>query len=86
MLIDNAPSAYGVASEGVVWIQDRKGQENFIKILLFYDFMAVVYGYCIITAIVLFIKMKQGFAKTLEVRLAILKRSLTYIVGYSWFW
>ena len=86
ILIDFGPGAYGVASEGIVWIQDRKGQANVIKFILFYDFMAVIYSYCILTSIILTVKMKQGFAKTLEVRLSIMKRSLTYIVGYSSFW
>jgi hypothetical protein len=80
------PDAYGVSSEGAVWIQDRRGQDNYIKIILFYDFMLVIYAYCILTVVALTYKMKRGFAKTLVVRLTIMKRQQTYIIGYSQYW
>lgn len=85
-LIYLGPGAYGVSSEGVVWIQDRKGQDNYIKIILFYNLMGIIYVYCIATVVHLTFKMKKGFAKTLIVRLTIIKRSQVYIIGYSLYW
>ncbi len=86
LLVSLGSVAYGLSSIGAVWIQDRKGQDNYIKIVCFYSVMAFIYAYCLFIVLSLSIKMRKGFAETLGVRLSIMTRSRAYIIGYSIFW
>lgn len=86
LLMCFGPKAYGVSSLGVVWIQDRKGQENYIKIVCFYSLMPIIYFYSLFTIMSLSLKMRRGFTETLSIRLSIMTRSRSYIIGYSIFW
>jgi hypothetical protein len=86
LLMCFGPSAYGLSSLGVVWIQDRKGQDNYIKIVCFYSLMPIIYFYSLFTILSLSLKMKRGFTETLSIRLSIMTRSRAYIIGYSLFW
>jgi len=84
------PTYYGVAVEGVIWIQDRRNDvnldPNYTKMCLFYLWMLFIYAYCVWALWILSIKMHKGFVETLNVRISIMKRAQTYVIGYCIFW
>ena len=86
ILIGFGPSAYGVSAEGAIWIQDRSDSVNSAKLVLFYIPMAFIYCYCAYTIYSLTMKLSVGFGETLGIRVKIMQRSRTYIIGYMIFW
>lgn len=89
-------SVYGLAAEGIMWIQDSRSQLtdlhskslqiNVSKGVLFYMWMVVIYVYCVWAIWQLSVRMKRGFAETLNVRISIMKRAQVYVIGYTIFW
>ena len=81
------PKEYGLAAEGVLWIQNaRNGQSNIAKIFLFYLWIGLIYTYCVHASFQLNIKMKKGFTDTLSIKLSIIKRASKYVLAYSLYW
>lgn len=86
ILVSFGPTAYGVSAEGVIWIQDRTNQYNWLKVFLFYVEMAFIYVYCLWTLIRLTMRLNVGFGDSLKNRLSCMKRTRSYIIGYTIFW
>lgn len=95
ILMALGPSAYGVSSEGSIWIQDTDTKKrttansyglNYPKIALFFVPLAFIYCYCTYTVWDLRCRLKVGFGDTLGVRKTIIERSRDYIFGYLIYW
>ena len=56
------------------------------KAVLFYGWMVAVYVYCVWALSQLSVRIKRGFAETLNVRISIMKRAQVYVIGYTIFW
>lgn len=85
------PSTYGPGQEGAIWIQNQHSgyythHFNISKIVLFYLWMILIYGYCARSLLQLTEKMKKGFADTLVTKLSIIRRTRKYVIGYTIFW
>jgi hypothetical protein len=76
---------YGPASEGIIWIQDRRAlySPNYAKMLLFYLPVCLVNIYCLWATIQFQFLTERGLlGQTLRTRITIMQRSRRYTLSY----
>lgn len=83
-LIGMGDKVYGLASEGVVWIQDRRANDSpdYTKLILFYLIVGIIYVYCLWANFQYYRSSEKGFSQTLSNRLSIMQRSKRFTLAY----
>jgi hypothetical protein len=84
VLVGMGDKVYGLASEGVVWIQDRRedGSPDYTKFVLFYFIVVTIYIYCLWANFQYYRSSEKGFSQTLSNRLSIMQRSKRFTLAY----
>lgn len=90
VLILCGPQVYGLASEGVVWIQTKRipygaeyyAEPNYPKFFLFYFPLILIYVYCIWANFQYYRSHTKGFSQTLSNRIKIMQRSKRFTLSF----
>lgn len=90
ILILCGPQVYGLASEGVVWIQTKRipygaeyyAEPNYPKFFLFYFLLILIYVYCIWANFQYYRSHTKGFSQTLSNRIKIMQRSKRFTLSF----
>ena len=82
-LMSMGNKVYGLASEGVVWIQDRRSDYsvNYPKSILFYFLVCAIYAYCM-WANFQYYRNEKGFSNTVNNRISIMRRARRFTLAY----
>jgi hypothetical protein len=83
-LIAMGDMVYGLASEGVIWIQNRreKGSADYSKLILFYFIVGAIYVYCLWANFQYYRTSEKGFSQTVSNRWSIMQRSKRFTLAY----
>lgn len=90
LLIICGPQVYGIASEGIVWIQTKRisygaeyySEPNYPKFFLFYFLLILIYVYCLWANFQYYRSHTKGFSQTVSNRINIMQRSKRFTLSY----
>eukprot|EP01038_Epipyxis_sp_PR26KG_P007138 gene7138-9739_t len=89
ILVVVVPIQYGVSSDPMIWIADEVdivNKANVTKVMMFYLWMILIYGYCGYIAVWAKYQISKGLEETLKMRQYSVNKQTTYVAGYFMFW